>query len=128
MNYSKIGIFAVFFIALAILAFTEFSPTSAQTFLACSPAVATATVGQSFMFSATGGTGSYTWSAPDLTLVNPTGSGFTVNYATPGVKTITVTSGTSTANCILNVLAAATTTTTTIGLPGTGGGGAALFQ
>lgn len=91
--------------------------------LACSPATQSATVGQSATFTATGGTGSYVWSAPELTLVNPTGSGFTVNYATTGTKTITVTSGNQSAVCTLAVSAG-----TTPGLPNTGGGAARFLK
>ncbi len=86
--------------------------------LMCSPAAQTAIVGQAVHFTATGGTGSYVWSATDLTLTNPVGSGFTATYGTVGTHTVTVTSGAATASCLVTVTAA--TTTPPPGLPNTG--------
>gem|GEM_PF-2535389 len=92
--------------------------------LACSPGTQNVTLGQSASFSATGGTGSYTWSSPDLTISNPNGSGFSANYASTGLKTITVASGGVSDTCAVNVLAGTVTppVTPTPGLPNTGGG------
>ncbi len=93
--------------------------------LYCSPATQNVTLGQTATFSATGGNGSYTWSAPDLSISNPTGSGFSANYASPGLKTLTVTSAGATATCATNVLPGSVVippTPSTPGLPNTGGG------
>ncbi|MGC9602705.1 MAG: PKD domain-containing protein [Minisyncoccia bacterium] len=89
--------------------------------LTCSPATQNVTLGQIAAFSATGGNGAYTWSSPDLTITNANGSGFSANYASTGLKTMTVTSDGATASCVTNVLAGATTPATP-GLPNTGGG------
>lgn len=88
----------------------------------CSPASQNIALGQTAYVSASGGTGSYTWSSPGLTIANPNGSGFNANFATVGTKTITVSSsdGTSAA-CTVNVLASGTASSTP-GLPNTGGG------
>lgn len=94
--------------------------------LMCSPAVQTAMVGQAATVSASGGNGTYTWSSPDLSISNPNGSGFSADYASTGLKTLTVTSNGATATCAVNVIANTTGVTTppvvTPGLPDTGGG------
>jgi len=87
--------------------------------LFCSPAVQTVALGQTASVSASGGNGSYIWSAPDLTISNPTGSGFSASYATTGVKTIYVASAGLVASCSFNVIA---NSGSTPGLPNTGGG------
>ena len=92
--------------------------------LMCSPATQNVTLGQNASFSATGGNGSYTWSSPDLSITNASGSGFSANYASTGLKTMTVSSNGATATCVANVLAGnpVTTPVTTPALPDTGGG------
>lgn len=92
--------------------------------LMCSPAVQNVTIGQTASVSATGGTGTYVWSSPDLTITNPNGSGFSANYASTGLKTLTVTSGGVSDTCAINVLASTGTPVppVTPGLPDTGGG------
>jgi O-acetylhomoserine/O-acetylserine sulfhydrylase-like pyridoxal-dependent enzyme len=70
----------------------------------------------------------YSWSQATpsgelkMTITNPTGSGFTANYASTGVKTLTVSSGSASAACIVNVLAGGTVPPVTPSLPNTGGG------
>lgn len=92
--------------------------------LACYPATQNVTLGQTATLSVTGGNGAYIWSSPDLTIANPNGSGFSANYATIGVKTLTVTSGGLITTCAVNVLSNSTVVTTPVtpGLPNTGGG------
>src|SRR3989344_8576994 len=93
--------------------------------LVCSPAVQNVTLGQTASVSATGGTGTYVWSAPDLTIINPNGSGFSASYASAGLKTLTVTSGAVGSACPVNVLAGVyvpPVPPVTPGLPETGGG------
>jgi hypothetical protein len=91
--------------------------------LSCFPAVQNVTLGQTAAVSATGGTGTYMWSSPDITIINPNGSGFSVNYASLGLKTLTVTSGGLTTSCAINVLSAGVPApVTTPSLPDTGGG------
>ena len=93
--------------------------------LVCSPAVQNVTLGQTASVSATGGTGTYVWSAPDLTIINPNGSGFSASYASAGLKTLTVTSGGVSSTCAINVLAGVyvpPVPPVTPGLPETGGG------
>lgn len=90
--------------------------------LACSPAVQNVTLGQTASVSATGGTGTYVWSSPDLSITNPNGSGFSASYASTGLKTLTVTSGGVSDTCAINVLAGSVPPPVTPGLPNTGGG------
>jgi hypothetical protein len=95
--------------------------------LTCSPASQTITLGQTATFAATGGNGTFTWSSPDLTITNANGSGFSASFASAGLRTVTVTSGSDTAVCAVNVLPNAGGGTVvppvvTPGLPATGGG------
>jgi hypothetical protein len=94
--------------------------------LYCSPAAQNVTMGQTAVVSASGGNGSYIWSAPDLSISNPTGSGFSASYASTGLHTLTVTSAGQTAACAVNVLLGSVvitpTTPVTPSLPDTGGG------
>lgn len=96
--------------------------TTSGAVLACAPATQNVTLGQVAYVSASGGTGTYTWSSPDLSITNATGSSFSANYATTGLKTLTVTSGGATATCAINVVAGSVTPPVTPGLPNTGGG------
>ena len=90
--------------------------------IACSPAVQSVTLGQTVSVSATGGDSTYVWSSPDLTIINPNGSGFSANYASSGLKTLTVTSAGLMDTCAINVLSNVVTPPVTPGLPSTGGG------
>ncbi len=91
--------------------------------LACFPAVQNVTLGQTVNVSATGGNGSYVWSSPDLSITNPNGSGFSANYASVGLKTLTVTSAGLVTTCAVNVLANnIVSAAVTPSLPNTGGG------
>jgi len=92
--------------------------------LACSPAVQNVTLGQTASVTASGGNGVYTWSSPSLSIANPNGTGFSANYASTGLQTLTVTSAGLTATCAINVLSASVTPVTPVTpvLPATGGG------
>lgn len=91
--------------------------------LVCSPATQNVTLGQTAGVTASGGNGTYTWSSPDVTINNPNGSGFSVSYASTGVKILTVSSNGASATCAINVLASTgTVTPVTPSLPATGGG------
>jgi hypothetical protein len=92
--------------------------------LSCFPAVQNVLLGQTAAVSATGGSGVYVWSSPDLSIADPNGSGFSANYATTGLQTLTVTSGGLVTTCAINVLssAVAVPVTPTPSLPNTGGG------
>jgi hypothetical protein len=99
--------------------------TSVPRVLACSPATQNVLLGQAATFTAIGGNGTFTWSSPDITIINPNGAGFTANYASPGLKTLTVTSAGVSDTCAVNVLGSVITTPTppvTPSLPNTGGG------
>lgn len=76
--------------------------------LVCAPVSQTVIVGQSAAITATGGTGSFAWTAPGGTPGSATGSPFSVSYATPGFKTVTVASGGNQAACVVTVTAPAT--------------------
>jgi len=93
--------------------------------LSCFPVVQNVTLGQTATVSATGGNATYVWSSPDLSILNPNGSGFSANYASIGVKTLTVTSAGLIATCAINVLAdsvAPVPPPVTPSFPNTGGG------
>jgi hypothetical protein len=80
-------------------------------------------VGQTANFSASGGNGSYTWTIPELSLANPTGSGSYVTYVTPGTRIVTVSSGGSSATCAINVTGSPSVPFVPVpSLPNTGGG------
>jgi hypothetical protein len=90
--------------------------------LTCFPATQNVALGQTASVSATGGDGNYTWSSPDLSIANPSGSGFSASYSSVGTKTLTVSSGGLVTTCAVNVIANGTITPVTPGLPNTGGG------
>lgn len=77
-------------------------PSSAT--LTCSPASTSATVGNPVSFTAAGGNGSYSWTAPGVVLDNAVGQTLTMRYGTSGARNVTVTSGSQTASCSVNVL------------------------
>jgi len=106
--------------AICSVTFTSAASTGS---LFCSPAVQTVRLGQTASFSANGGNGTFTWSSPDLSIANPNGSGFSASYASVGLKTLTVMSGSAVSTCATNVLPNfGTTVPTTPGFPSTGGG------
>jgi hypothetical protein len=69
----------------------------------CSPSTQNAIVGQTVNFSATGGNGSFSWSAPNGNPVTGSGSAFHTSYSTAGTRTVTVTSNGLTDQCIVVV-------------------------
>lgn len=69
----------------------------------CAPGSQSAFAGQTVAFAAVGGTGAYTWSAPDGAPVAGAGSGFTTQFTTTGTKSVVVTSGDRTATCTVQV-------------------------
>lgn len=88
--------------------------------LACLPASQSLRLGQTATFSAVGGNGTYVWSSPDLSIINPNGSGFSASYASAGLKVMTVTSAGQTATCLANV--SSRVVVNDPGFPNTGGG------
>ena len=92
--------------------------------LSCFPVTQNVALGQTATVSATGGNGSYFWSAPDLSINNPNGSSFSANYGSIGAKTLTVTSAGLTTTCAINVLGnnVVPAPVVTPSLPDTGGG------
>ena len=102
---------------------TTYYPVVTSGPVMCSPSTQTAAVGQTVTFSATGGDGTYTWSAPEVTLANPIGLNLQVHYATPGTRNITVYSAGQSSVCSLNVTGSVLGAYT-YALPNTGGGGA----
>ncbi len=72
--------------------------------LICVPPAQTVLIGQPANFSATGGTGTYSWSTPSGAPVSGSGSAFMTTYASAGAYIATVTSGGATATCQVNVL------------------------
>jgi hypothetical protein len=97
--------------------------TGSANALTCFPATQNVMLGQTATVSASGGDGMYVWSSPDLSIANPNGSGFSANYASIGVKTLTVASAGLVTTCAINVLSdGVVPVTVTPGLPNTGGG------
>jgi hypothetical protein len=71
--------------------------------LSCNSLNSTVYVNQAAGFTANGGTGSYSWSNGG----NPssgTGSSFSTSFSSSGYKTVTVQSGSQSANCSVNVI------------------------
>ena len=71
--------------------------------LTCSPGSQSAQTGQTMTFTASGGNGTYSWSAPSSSPSSGSGSSFTVSYGATGSYTVTVTSGGSSTSCTANV-------------------------
>ena len=100
------------------------TPAPSTGVLSCLPAVQNVVLGQTASVSAVGGNGLYFWSSPDLTIANPNGSGFSANYGSSGLKTLTVTSAGIVTTCAINVLNTVIPVTppTIPSFPSTGGG------
>ena len=95
------------------------------TALSCSPVSTIVAPGQSVTLSAAGGSGTYQWSSPGLTITNPFGANFSVTFNRDGTFPVTVTSANTTATCSVLVTGTAVPSTstapaTTPGLPNTG--------
>jgi len=71
--------------------------------LVCTPPSQTVQTGQIATVGATGGTGTYSWSAPGGSTSAGVGAGFSTSYSSAGTNTITVTSGQQTATCQVTV-------------------------
>lgn len=71
--------------------------------LLCAPPNQTVAIGAPANMSATGGTGTYSWSAPGGSTPSGAGSSFSTSYAGAGSYTVTVTSGGETATCNVSV-------------------------
>lgn len=67
--------------------------------LTCTPAMQTIDINQTATFSANGGTGTYSWSAPGANTASGTGKNFSTVYPSSGNRTVTVTSGSKAASC-----------------------------
>jgi hypothetical protein len=125
VSYPQTGTYAITVASAGETATCNVNVTGANSTnaLTCYPVTQNVTLGQVAAVSATGGNGVYTWSSPDLTIADPNGTGFSANYATIGVKTLTVTSGGLVTTCAINVLSGGTVIVpVTPGLPNTGGG------
>lgn len=71
--------------------------------LVCSPANQTVVAGHAASFSATGGNGTYTWTALGGTPDSGPGATFSTTYGSAGDKTVKVSDGTSQATCAVHV-------------------------
>lgn len=69
----------------------------------CSPASQSAYTNNTVSFSATGGDGSFSWSAPGSSNTSGTGSDFSTSYSITGGKTVTVTSAGQSDTCSVSV-------------------------
>lgn len=78
-------------------------PPPAPAVLVCAPATQSVVVGVSANFTASGGTGTYSWSAPNGSPASGSGTRFATVYNASGSKTVTVTSGSQTKTCAVTV-------------------------
>ena len=91
--------------------------------LVCLPPTQNVNPGQLASLSASGGTGSYSWSAPGGATTTGTGATFSTSYATAGTRTVQVTSGEQTVSCTVvlvtepPLVCAPPTQTVPIGVP-----------
>ena len=69
----------------------------------CSPSTQTVQIGTVAGFSAAGGNGSFSWSAPGGSPASGTDSNFSTTYSTSGTKTVTVTSNSQSATCSVSL-------------------------
>ncbi len=125
VSYPNVGVYAITVTSAGQAATCNVNVVGAVSTnaLACYPATQNVVLGQTATLSATGGNGAYVWSSPDLTIANPNGTGFSANYSSIGLKTLTVMSGGLVTTCAINVLSnAVVTVPVTPGLPNTGGG------
>ncbi|HEY4501636.1 MAG TPA: PKD domain-containing protein [Candidatus Paceibacterota bacterium] len=119
------GYAVVALVTAALVAALSLSPTTfAQTAdVSCSVNKTTVGSNQPVTFTATGGTGNYTWSGNNINIINKNGKQFVVTYPNAGVYPITVTSGGDSATCTMTVVASGGVPAPfTPGLPNTGGG------
>ena len=96
---------------------TTASDSTSSGTLSCGPLLRTLQAGQSVTLNATGGNGTYAWTATGLTTTYP-GSSFTLTYPNPGTSIVTLTSGTQAAFCSIKVSPVGSFPE----LPSTGGG------
>ena len=128
VSYPNVGTYPITVTSAGLSATCNVVVTTATSTgnLFCSPSVQNVVLGSSASVTATGGNGAFVWSSPDLTITNATGSGFTANYASTGLKTLTVTSAGLSSSCLINVLPSGSVVippvVVTPGLPNTGGG------
>ncbi len=109
------------------------SPSATVPVLSCVSGATTANINEVITFSASGGTGTYAWSAPNGTPASGTAQSLNTQYAASGTKTVTVTSGSQTATCTVTIntpvslvcspSSVATTTNTAVTLSASGGTG-----
>lgn len=80
-------------------AFCQVTPPA----LTCSPVNQTVSVNQTANFTASGGTGNFSWSAPTGNPAAGSGGNFSTSYSNSGSKIVTVTSGAHSAQCNVQV-------------------------
>lgn len=115
-----VALFAAASLAGAVFIGGSYGAHAQATPVTCSPSVVSAAPGQSVSLSATGGNGTYVWSSPGLTITNPNGQNFKVNFNGDGSYPVTVTSGSSSSTCNVNVTGVAVGSSTS-GSSSTGG-------
>jgi len=90
--------------------------------LVCRPASQTASVNQLVSLTVSGGNGTYAWNAAGSQGIDGRGTSVALRYPTSGLKTVTVTSGSQTATCFVQVTGGQVLAEF-IELPNTGAGG-----
>ncbi len=73
----------------------------------CSPPNQTANIGQTVWFNASGGNGSYSWSIPGANQSQASGSSMNTTFSGSGTFVATVTSGSQTATCQVQIISTA---------------------
>lgn len=70
----------------------------------CAPSFQSVRVNQQAVLAAAGGTGAYSWNAPEATPSVGTGSSFSAYYTSVGSRTVTLTSGSKQTTCTVDVV------------------------
>ncbi|MGE3706001.1 MAG: PKD domain-containing protein, partial [Vicinamibacterales bacterium] len=93
----------ILIVAIVLNYGSECTPPSGG--LVCTPPSQASPTGPpaSFGFSAAGGNGAYSWSAPSASPASGSGTSFSTSYATAGTFVVTVTSGSQTATCTVTI-------------------------
>lgn len=105
VTYSAVGLHDVVVTSAGLSATCKVNVIAQPTGLVCSPANQSAYVDQTVNLFASGGTGTYTWSAPNSSTTTGAGSAFSTRYGASGNYSVTVTSGTENQICTVAVSA-----------------------
>lgn len=90
---------------VAFLTYAGISSAQVNDIPSCSANTSTVNVNQTAVFTASGGNGSYSWSASNFSsMSSPSGTQFSVSFSSPGTNIVQVRSGNQTGSCSITVL------------------------